>query len=113
MNIQDRRKHPRKKVDRPLIVNDLDRGEALGCLVDISIEGLMLISPDPVEVNRVFQLSLELPEEFGASQAALFGAESLWREVSNDPWKYWVGFQIIDIAPEQIGKVHRLIEECL
>jgi hypothetical protein len=113
MNSEDRRKYPRKKVDRPLSVDDLGRGEPLGCLVDISIEGLMLISPDPIEVNRVFQLSLELPPAFGAGEVVLFGAESMWREPSSDPGKYWVGFQIIDIAPEHVGKIHRLIDECL
>lgn len=113
MTIQDRRKHPRIRVDRPLKVSDLDRGAPLGCLVDISIDGLMLISPEPIAVNRVLQLRLELPPEFGASQMALFGAESLWREVSNDPGKYWVGFQIIDISPEHVEKIRRLIDECL
>lgn len=113
MNNEDRRKHPRKRVDRPLKVNDLDRGEILGHLVDVSLNGLMLISSDPIDVNRVFQVSLELPDGIDDGQAALFGAESLWREVSNEPGKSWVGFQIIDISPENAEKVRRLIDECL
>jgi len=113
MNIEDRRKHPRTKVGRPLKVNDSDRGEPLGNLVDISPDGFMLLSAEPIEVNRIFQVSLELPEQVGAGHAARFGAESLWREPSNDPGKCWIGFQIIDISHENVEKIHRLIEECL
>lgn len=113
MSTQERRKYPRTRVGRPLKVVDLDWGSSLGHLVDISAEGFMLIGPEPIEVNRVFQLSLELPEEIGGGQSAYFGAETLWREVSSDPGKYWIGFQIIDISQENIEKIRRLIEECL
>ena len=85
----------------------------MGHLVDISVEGMMLLSPEPIKMNRVFQVGLELPEEIAGGQTAVFGAESLWHELSNDPGKYWVGFQIIDISAENIEKIRRLIDECL
>lgn len=110
--MEERRKHPRKKVSQPVAVIDQDRAQTLGYLVDLSISGFMLLTPRPVETNRVFQLTLALPAECGG-QTIRLGAESLWRENSNDPGKYWAGFQIIDISPENGQRIQKLIDEYL
>lgn len=112
MNMQERRKYPRKKVTYPIAVIDQDREHLLGHLVDISVSGFMLLSPGPLEVNRVFQLRLELPDACGGHVVRV-GAESLWRENSNDPGKYWAGLQIIDISPENRQRIEKLIDEFL
>ncbi len=106
----ERRKYPRKKVVRPLAVHDLSRGVGLGRLADISLDGLMLLSSEDIPIGRVFQLALEFPDELECGIQAEFGAESLWAEASLEPAKYWVGFHIIDIAPENAHKVRCLID---
>jgi len=70
----------------------------------------MVLSPEAIPTNRVFQLGLELPADIDCGPAALFGAESLWTESSSELEKYWIGFQIIDIAPEHAQKIRRLID---
>ncbi|MBS1212304.1 MAG: PilZ protein [Proteobacteria bacterium] len=112
MNTQERRKSPRKKVAHPIPVVDQDREHVLGHLVNVSQKGFMLLSPAPLDINRVFQLRIELPQICGGEVIPL-GAESLWREVSSSPGKYWVGFQIIDISPESSQRIRKLIEEHL
>jgi len=108
----ERRQHPRKKVTQPVAVMDHDREALLGYLVDISLSGFMLLCSTPLEINRVFQLGLELPPACGG-QSVRLGAESLWRENSNDPGKYWAGFQIIDISPENLERIKRLMDDYL
>jgi hypothetical protein len=85
----------------------------LGHLVDISLDGFMLLGGEGIPVGRIFRLGLELPEdceygEYGAQ--AEFGAESLWAEPSLEPAKQWAGFHIIDIAPESAARISRLID---
>ncbi len=112
MSTQERRKSPRKTVTYPIPVIDSDRDHILGHLADISLEGFMLLAQDPLDINRVFQVRMEIPEACGG-QAIPLGVESLWRETSNSHGKYWVGFQIIDISPRDSQRLHMLIEEHL
>jgi len=111
--MQERRKHPRKAVSQPLKVTDVDRDRLLGHLVDVSLDGLMLIAREALPVNRVFQVALDFPAEMAPDRGVTFGAESLWREMTGDPGQYWLGFQIIDIAPENAEKLRRLIDDHL
>lgn len=111
--MHERRKHPRKSVAVPLKVTDLDRERPLGHLVDISLEGFMLITREDLPVNRVFQVGLDLPGEMAPEQIITFGAESLWRELSGASDQYWMGFQIIDIADAQAETLRRLIDDHL
>ena len=106
----ERRKHPRKRVDRPLAIRDLNRDIELGRLVDISLDGLMLLSREDVPSNRVYPLALKIPEELGYGPWAEFGAESLWTETSLEPERYWVGFHIIDISQENQDRIRGLID---
>lgn len=110
--MQERRKYPRKNVNQPIKVIDQDRGELIGHLVDISLEGFMVITPNPIAINRVFQVCLELPQELGISPLAL-GVECLWRELSGDRQTYWAGFQIIDISSTSGEDLGRFIEDHL
>lgn len=108
--MQERRKSPRTKINKLLDVVDLDRDIVLGRLVDLSPEGFMLLSERSLEVNRIFQLGLQLPPGSAGRLAAL-GAESLWQETSNDSRQYWVGFQIIDISQDSLDKIHQLLRQ--
>ncbi|BBL73599.1 hypothetical protein MishRS11D_06970 [Methylomagnum ishizawai] len=95
-------------VTRPLEVRDLNRGVALGHLADVGLDGLMLLCPEAVPANRVYSLALDLPGELEGTQAE-FGAESLWAETSLEPGRYWVGFHIIDISPQNQERLRQLV----
>ncbi len=49
----ERRKNPRKRVDRSLAIRDLNRDTELGHLVDVSLDGLLLLSFEDTPSNRV------------------------------------------------------------
>ncbi len=112
MTIQERRQHSRKRVSQPIKVLDESSDLSLGFLVDISLGGFMLLADQAMETNRVFQIRLEMPPTFG-SPYLCFGAESLWQESSKESGKCWVGFQIIDISPENAKSLNRLIADFL
>lgn len=84
----------------------------MGHLVDLSLEGFMLLATGTLEVNRVFRMRLDVPEDIGLG-AIQFGAESLWLEPGHDNRSCWAGFQIIDISPENADKIRQLVDEFL
>lgn len=97
-------------MDHALQIRDLDRESVLGDLMDIGLEGLLLIGFEIIPTNRVYRLAVEIPEEFGCGAWAEFGAESLWTEASLEPGRYWTGFHIIDISPKNQARIRCLLD---
>ena len=93
-------------------VLDRDHEMTLGQLVDLSIEGLMMLGQEPIEVNRVFRMTLDVPPDIDIGPIQ-FGAESLWVEPSHEAKTHWAGFRIIDISEDSSKRMRRLIDEFL
>ena len=101
-----------QRIEVPEVIKAVDRqtGKTVGQLVNISEDGLMLLSPEPVPENSIFQLSLE----FAASSTSasdgpvLIGVESLWNNSSSDQSQHWVGFCIIDISEQNLERIRKL-----
>ena len=109
--MEERRKTTRTKANQLLSVLDRNHEKTLGHLVDISVDGFLLVSNAAIGVDAVWQLSIELPAEFNGSSAIQLGAESFWNEKTGEPPQYWTGFQIIDLAPEERENITRLIDQ--
>jgi hypothetical protein len=107
--MRENRKEPRVETVANIPVHDINSGHQLGQLVNLSSEGMMLICPEPIEENRIFQLELPLEtlhREYGSLSC---GVQSLWSNEANQKGRYWVGFQIIDISPEAKEIIETLI----
>ncbi|MBU1191161.1 MAG: PilZ domain-containing protein [Gammaproteobacteria bacterium] len=96
----DLRKTLRKEIATRLAVVDVNTGHMIGDLANISSDGFMVLSREPVPMNSVFQLSLALPKVIQGVDTAYFGAESLWSNPTDDGEHYWIGFHIIDISKQ-------------
>jgi len=96
----DLRKTLRKEIATRLAVVDVNTGHMIGDLANISSDGFMVLSREPVPMNSVFQLSLALPKAIQGVDTAYFGAESLWSNPTDDGEHYWIGFHIIDISKQ-------------
>ncbi|BCX82531.1 hypothetical protein MIT9_P2117 [Methylomarinovum caldicuralii] len=110
--MQDRRREPRIAVSVPLQVHDLARECYLGNLANISSGGLMLFAPTAIACNRIFQIGITLPEPLLTQEKNRLdlGVESLWQESCDEGEGFWVGFQIIDLQPQDKALLGRLIE---
>lgn len=106
----ERRQHDRKTSDKLLEIIDVNSNQRLGYLVDLSAEGMMVISGEPFQMNNVYQMLIRVPEGSPFFGDIEFGAESLWSDKAHDPQKFWTGFQIIDISDQQAGRIAQLIE---
>jgi hypothetical protein len=107
----EKRKAPRKIADEVLQVSDQITGTHIGRIVNISAEGLMLLSSEPIVMGSVYQLEMEIPEGDGDVKRIAFGAEAVWTTEATQPDSYWTGFRIIDISSEGVLIIDNLILE--
>lgn len=107
----EKRKSPRKVADEVLQVSDKITGSYIGRVVNISAEGLMLLSHEPIVMGSVYQLEMDIPEGGGDVKRVGFGAEAVWTTEATQPDSYWTGFRIIDISGEDVLSIDDLIME--
>lgn len=107
----DKRKLKRRHLIYYLRIFDKNSGEILGHLVDITSEGLMMISENSVETNKDFKLRMVLPLEILSRDELLFHATSVWCKKDVNPDFFATGFRIRDIPMEDIVIIERLIRQ--
>ena len=107
----EQRRHKRNYLIYYLRVFDRNTDELLGHLVDITTEGLMLVSEKPIEANKVFQLKMDLPEEIRGSKQIPFDAESKWCKNDINPDFYDTGFLLINVSPGDLVIIEQLIRD--
>lgn len=107
---REQRTQERLEITDELIVTDANSGDALGQLANLSIEGLMLASMEPVRLNTEFRLRVPLSAEGVDDACILVGAESLWCEDINGSGTYWTGFHINDISPEHQAILEKIVQ---
>jgi hypothetical protein len=95
-----------------LKVAERNTDRLVGRLVDVTTEGMMLISSEPIEMNRVFQLTLDLPEEMdGGPREVGLEARSLWTKKDANPDFLLSGFEFVTVAPEDLLTITDLIRQ--
>ena len=87
-------------------------GELVGHLADISTGGFKLESQKPISPNTDFPFRIELSGEIADKTFMVFVARSRWCQPDNiDPSLYNVGFQIINMNPEDFEIFKNLFEK--
>ena len=109
-NMQEKRELPRTVADANILAHDINTGRHLGRVVNLNSEGMMLIGPEPVESNFVFQLELALGSPHRGHESLRCGVESLWSRKAHQSGHYWAGFHIIDISLEAAEIIESLVE---
>lgn len=94
----ENRRSRRKKVQQEIAVTDLLRGEVVGHVGNLSVDGMLLIANRELPENALFQFGFDLPAA-GKTHHFEIGVNEQWGEPANVPGQYWFGFRIIDIAP--------------
>jgi PilZ domain len=107
-----RRSLDRKDFSYYMPVFNHDTQELVGHLTDISPRGFKLDCENPIPLNEEFRFYMDLISEVASKPSMVFVARSRWCQVDRfDPFCYNVGFQLIDIAPEDVEIFNRIIEK--
>ena len=91
-----------KRHQLPLYLQVYNRvtGRPLGYIVNISSQGMMLVSQAQLMTHAVFQLSIHIPDK-SKTKKIDFEALSLWSRSDVTPGYYDTGFSFIR-APEEL-----------
>jgi hypothetical protein len=104
------RKLERRTLSKTIYITNQITGQTFGELINITTEGLMIISDNEIETGSIFQLELTLAEPIEGETKIELGADCLWcRKVENFT-RYWGGFQIIDASEKAVQQVELLID---
>ena len=90
------------------IVNGEDN--PIGLLEDLTLRGLKVIGPDPVQQDQILDLKLILPPGISDKNQVIFSGECSWIRKEGD--SYHIGFKILKIDPE-IEKIFKVIIDLL
>ncbi len=111
--MENKRKLKRRHLIYYLRVFDYDTKDLLGHLVDITTEGIMLISEKPIPQDKNYRLLMTLPREISGVTEVSFQAKSKWSQKDVNPDFYDTGFQLSDIDERHAHIIERLINDFL
>ncbi len=111
IELQTRRQQQRVELHKPISVININTHKKMGALVNITTEGFMLMSDTLIESNRIYSVSLQLPDAMSGHKQVDLGTDCLWSRVEVADKRYWAGFQIIDASRSALDRIEALISD--
>ena len=109
--MQERRKFKRRFIMYYTRIFDRTTGAVIGYLVDLSTDGAMVVSEEPLFPGVLYRLRMDVPEEFATKGCLDFEAKCVWSRVDSDPRFYDSGFHLVDVPEGDVVIINRLIQE--
>lgn len=104
------RKFKRRHLIYYLRIYDRKTEVLIGHLADITTDGIMLVSEEPIKAESVFNFKMTLPAEIEGSRDITFDAFSVWCKKDVNPDFYATGFKISNIEARDIELIEILID---
>ena len=108
--MSEKRKFNRVHLIHYLRLFDRKTGDLIGNLVDLTSEGLQLISEKPIEIGTLLEIRMEFPEEVDGQQELQLNAVAVWCDHKLDPDLFSVGCKLIPVTPTYVTLIRDLIE---
>jgi hypothetical protein len=109
--MQERRKYPRKDLLLFANVYDSISGKIIGTLLNITLEGAMVLTESKIDQNNVMELHIKLPENFVKKNELIFTANSRWCAPDINPEYFDVGYQFANVSEEDGHIIQAIIEK--
>jgi hypothetical protein len=93
-----------------IIVRDRFNDSDLGTIANISSTGFMLVADHFIELDSVFQLSLDCS---GLDLSIEIGAICLWTTEASSASSFWSGLHIIDISESAQKNLDILVQKMI
>jgi len=107
----DKRREKRRQLIYYLRVVDRSTNQLVGQLVDITTEGIKLVSENSVEPETLYKLKMALPEEMENKKEISFDAVCQWCKRDINPNFYSIGFVFNKISNHDVNIIKNLIYE--
>ncbi len=99
--MSERRTFARKHLIFHLKVFDASKTELMGQAVDISPDGLKMVSAHRLEVGKAHAIAIELPQGVDKREYMEIEAEAVWSQEDINPGLYITGFKFPARSPEE------------
>jgi len=112
--MDNRRATQRKRLNYYVTVRDRITDRPVGRVVDITNKGLRIFSEIPIEMDKVLQLTMELPHEIEGSRYLMFDATGIWcgMDLNPDfPGFFDTGLEMINVSQQDRTMILGLIRE--
>lgn len=109
--MEEHRKSVRKRVSVVLEMQDRQTQEKLGRIMDLSLEGFMLLAKQEMIPNQKYEMVLNLNEAVRFHRFIQLTAECRWCQPSNTPGYFGAGFAVISVDMIQREAWKQLVEE--
>lgn len=110
-NREEQRRLKRRHLIYYLRVHDGTSSRVVGHVVDITPHGLKLITDQPVTVQEQLRLRMSFPGMGSSRDELFFDAVCKWCRQDENPAFYLVGFQILNLMPEEAVFIQGMISE--
>lgn len=107
--MKDARKRPRDVVDKFLPVHHRETGELIGYLTDVTVDGGMLETADPLE-EELFPLRIQLTEELRGNRYIDVDARCVWTRKDHNAVFHNSGFEFQTLSSEACSCIAELAE---
>lgn len=108
---QGRRALKRRHLIYYLEVYDNGSDTLLGHVVDITTQGIKLVSKHPIETGKTFSLRMTLPEGYFDEKVLTFEAKSMWSGNDVNPDFFDTGFMAPDLDPKAKETITDLVNQ--
>jgi hypothetical protein len=109
--MHDKRKLKRVHLIYYLRIFDNESNIRVGHLVDITTEGIMLISEEPAPRGKDFSFRMQLPGNITGREEINFKARCLWSRKDFNPDFYVSGYTIEEISSKEVKTITALINQ--
>ncbi len=109
--MQDDRKYSRPRLVDQFNVLDSVTNRHIGRMTDLTIEGMMMVSAEPVKIGRTFKCRVELPRNVYDGQQLDFQVEAKWCDQIESGGIYQTGYEFVDLTTEHKELIRIILEQ--
>lgn len=98
--MSETRKHPRFETEDLLMVFNRETDEHIGGLANLTPEGAMFITREPIEVSALLPCRVELPRMVLGCDELVFDADCVWCEKDETKGWYESGYKLKNVSDQ-------------
>jgi hypothetical protein len=111
--MQDRRKSVRRAPNDYFLVFDREKDRFIGRVLNMSLDGVMLVSMEPIEIGAAYACRLALPEKIEDCNQIIFDAESKWSRRNENSNMYETGYKMKNVSKKDKEIIGELLQKWL
>ncbi len=110
--VTNQRGHERLSVEKTVDVFDQEEGSHLGRLVNVTIDGMLIMGEQSLLVGDFYRLAVHLNEYNESEPETIFcDAICLWVAPTSQEDSFWSGMQVSEMDEDSRGKLQTMLDK--